>query len=232
MPARRISPGPRDPVGARPTRSGRTSSIFRTNPRGLHLRALAAHARLRALLQRGARHGHRPLPRDLQGGRAAARPRASPTASASRVTSDRFRTATAAASIGAGRCASRFDGRPYDGRRRATRSPRRCSPTACIWSGGSFKYHRPRGILSRRLGGAERARDRAAAAGASTPNLRATPGRALRRPRRRPARTAGRRSRFDIGAVNDLLSPLFPAGFYYKTFMWPRALLGPRSTSR
>ena len=27
---------------------------------------------------------------------------------------------------------------------------------------------------------------------------------------------------FDVGALNNLLSPLFPAGFYYKTFMWPR----------
>src|SRR4029453_19455881 len=27
--------------------------------------------------------------------------------------------------------------------------------------------------------------------------------------------------RFDIGAINDGLSPLIPAGFYYKTFMWP-----------
>src|SRR5262249_38750521 len=29
--------------------------------------------------------------------------------------------------------------------------------------------------------------------------------------------------RFDIGAVSDALAPLFPAGFYYKTFMWPAA---------
>jgi len=29
---------------------------------------------------------------------------------------------------------------------------------------------------------------------------------------------------FDLGAVNSLLSPLFVAGFYYKTFMWPAAL--------
>ncbi|MEP7206372.1 MAG: sarcosine oxidase subunit alpha family protein [Casimicrobiaceae bacterium] len=27
--------------------------------------------------------------------------------------------------------------------------------------------------------------------------------------------------RFDLGRVNDLLSMLLPAGFYYKTFMWP-----------
>jgi sarcosine oxidase subunit alpha len=28
---------------------------------------------------------------------------------------------------------------------------------------------------------------------------------------------------FDIGGINNLLSPFFAAGFYYKTFMWPRA---------
>ncbi len=28
--------------------------------------------------------------------------------------------------------------------------------------------------------------------------------------------------RRDFGRVNDWLSPFFPAGFYYKTFMWPR----------
>ena len=27
----------------------------------------------------------------------------------------------------------------------------------------------------------------------------------------------------DVGVVNDLLSPLFPAAFYYKTFMWPKS---------
>ena len=30
--------------------------------------------------------------------------------------------------------------------------------------------------------------------------------------------------RFDVGAVNGLLSPFLSAGFYYKTFMWPSAL--------
>ena len=28
---------------------------------------------------------------------------------------------------------------------------------------------------------------------------------------------------YDVGALNSLVSPLFPAGFYYKTFMWPPA---------
>src|SRR4051812_49043728 len=28
---------------------------------------------------------------------------------------------------------------------------------------------------------------------------------------------------FDVAAVNDIISPVLPAGFYYKTFMWPRS---------
>jgi len=27
---------------------------------------------------------------------------------------------------------------------------------------------------------------------------------------------------FDFGAINNLLNKFFPAGFYYKTFMWPK----------
>jgi sarcosine oxidase subunit alpha len=87
--------------------------------------------------------------------------------------------------------------------------------------GRSFKYHRPRGVLA---AGAEEPnalvtvrRDQAR----YTPNLRATQvelydGLEAHSQNRWPSLA------FDVGAVNDLLSPLFPAGFYYKTFMWPR----------
>ena len=88
--------------------------------------------------------------------------------------------------------------------------------------GRSFKYHRPRGILS---AGAEEPNalvtvDRGG--GREAPNLRATQvelyeGLVVRSQNRWPALG------FDIGAVNDALSPVFAAGFYYKTFMWPRA---------
>jgi sarcosine oxidase subunit alpha len=86
--------------------------------------------------------------------------------------------------------------------------------------GRSFKYHRPRGILS---AGADEPsalvtilRDRAR----RTPNLRATQielyeGLRAESQNRYPS------LRFDLGAVNDLMSPLLPAGFYYKTFKWP-----------
>ena len=56
-----------------------------------------------------------------------------------------------------------------------------------------------------------------------TPNLRATQielydGLVASSQNRWPSLT------FDIGAVNDLFSPLFGAGFYYKTFMGPNVL--------
>ncbi len=88
--------------------------------------------------------------------------------------------------------------------------------------GRSFKYHRPRGIFA---AGSEEPnalvtvyRDSAR----YTPNLRATQvelydGLAARSQNRWPSLAS------DVGRVNDWLSAFFPAGFYYKTFMWPRS---------
>ena len=87
--------------------------------------------------------------------------------------------------------------------------------------GRSFKYHRPRGVLA---AGAEEPnalvgvrRD----AARYTPNVRATQlelyeGLEVESQNRWPSLA------FDIGALNDLIAPFIPAGFYYKTFMWPR----------
>src|SRR5690606_19316898 len=88
--------------------------------------------------------------------------------------------------------------------------------------GRSFKYHRPRGAMA---AGAEEPNALVAIrrdAGRVTPNVRATvqelyDGLAATSQNRWPSLG------FDVGAVNDLASPLFSAGFYYKTFMWPRA---------
>src|SRR6202453_1333448 len=89
--------------------------------------------------------------------------------------------------------------------------------------GRSFKYHRPRGILS---AGAEEPNALVAVKrgpGRFTPNLRATQieltdGLSASSQNRWPS------LKFDISAVNDLFSPLFGAGFYYKTFMGPNLL--------
>ncbi|MEL7114448.1 MAG: sarcosine oxidase subunit alpha family protein [Pseudomonadota bacterium] len=88
--------------------------------------------------------------------------------------------------------------------------------------GRSFKYHRPRGILS---------------AGPEEPNALVTlhPGTAWAEPNTRATVTplfdglkaASQNHRgplaYDLLSVNDLLSPFLGAGFYYKTFMWPAA---------
>jgi sarcosine oxidase, subunit alpha len=89
----------------------------------------------------------------------------------------------------------------------------------------SFKYHRPRGIYS---AGAEEpnALVQLGEGGRSEPNLRATQvelydGLTAQSQNRWPS------LKFDLGAVNGLIAPLIPAGFYYKTFKWPRRM-GPR----
>jgi sarcosine oxidase subunit alpha len=85
--------------------------------------------------------------------------------------------------------------------------------------GRSFKYHRPRGILS---------------AGSDEPNALVTIGRdAAKTPNTRATvqevydgLVAFSQNRwpslgFDVLAVNDFAAPFLGAGFYYKTFMWP-----------
>ena len=85
--------------------------------------------------------------------------------------------------------------------------------------GRSFKLHRPRGVV---------------AAGSEEPNALMELRAGARREPNRPATTielyggleAASQNRwpslrFDLLGVNDLLAPLLPAGFYYKTFKWP-----------
>ena len=88
--------------------------------------------------------------------------------------------------------------------------------------GRSFKYHRPRGLLG---AGAEEPNalvsvDRGP--GRFTPNLRAPAveiheGLVATSQNRWPSLAN------DFGAINDRLGRYFPAGFYNKTFMWPRS---------
>jgi sarcosine oxidase subunit alpha len=87
--------------------------------------------------------------------------------------------------------------------------------------GRSFKYHRPRGILA---AGTEEPNGLVSVrrdAARVTPNLRATQvelydGLVATSQNRWPSLER------DVGRINDWLSRFFPAGFYYKTFMWPR----------
>jgi heterotetrameric sarcosine oxidase alpha subunit len=111
-----------------------------------------------------------------------------------------------------------FDGKPVQG------VPGEPIAAALLASGirlmgRSFKYHRPRGVLT---------------AGSEEPNALVTVGRgAAQDPNRRAtmvevseglevfSQNAWPSLRHDALAVNDLLSPFLGAGFYYKTFMWP-----------
>ena len=87
--------------------------------------------------------------------------------------------------------------------------------------GRSFKLRRPRGIVA---SGAEEpnAIMQIGEGAAAQPNLPATQvqlhaGLTARATRGWPS------ARFDAGAVNDVFGRLLGAGFYYKTFMWPRS---------
>ncbi len=111
-----------------------------------------------------------------------------------------------------------FDGRAYAGHSGDTLASALLANGVRL-VGRSFKYHRPRGILS---------------AGPEEPNALAE----LRTGARREPNTrmttaelfegleAASQNRWptlrhDLRAANSLLSPLLGAGFYYKTFMWP-----------
>jgi len=114
-----------------------------------------------------------------------------------------------------------FDGRSMEGHPGDTLASALLANGMSI-VGRSFKYHRPRGILT---------------AGSSEPNALVTLGEGARiEPNTRATMvelTDGLVARsqncwpsaaFDIGAVNGLLAPFLSAGFYYKTFMWPAPL--------
>lgn len=114
----------------------------------------------------------------------------------------------------------RFDGRTFEGYAGDTLASALLANDVHL-VGRSFKYHRPRGILS---AGSEEPNalvtiDRGP--GRVTPNLRATQvelyeGLVARGQNCFPS------LRFDVGGLAGLAAPMLSAGFYYKSFMWPR----------
>lgn len=118
-----------------------------------------------------------------------------------------------------------FDGRPYAGLAGDTLASALLANGVTLL-GRSFKYHRPRGVLS---------------AGIDEPNALVTVLKGDIREPNIPATlleihdglTVISQNRFpslgfDIGAVNQLGGKLISAGFYYKTFIGPRWLKGTR----
>jgi heterotetrameric sarcosine oxidase alpha subunit len=111
-----------------------------------------------------------------------------------------------------------FDGKAYRGYAGDTLASALLANGVRI-AGRSFKYHRPRGIVS---------------AGHEEPNALVELRTGARREPNVKATTielydglvASSQNRwpsldFDVMALNGLLKPVFAAGFYYKTFMWP-----------
>lgn len=130
-----------------------------------------------------------------------------------------FRASQGGAIDRAKRVHFRFDGVEYQGHPGDTLASALIANGVSLM-GRSFKYHRPRGLLA---AGPEEPNalvtvDRDS--GRITPNLRATEveiyeGLIATSQNRFPSLG------FDLGAINSVLKPLFPAGFYYKTFMGP-----------
>ncbi len=87
--------------------------------------------------------------------------------------------------------------------------------------GRSFKYHRPRGIFS---AGSEEpnALVQLRKGAAQEPNTRATTVELFDGLYATSQNHRGSLE-WDLMAANDLLAPFLSAGFYYKTFMWPKA---------
>ena len=113
-----------------------------------------------------------------------------------------------------------FDGRAFDGYAGDTLASALVANGVAV-VGRSFKYHRPRGLLS---AGAEEpnALVELRAGARREPNTRAT-GVELFDGLEAVSQNRWPSLRFDVLAVSRLFAPIAAAGFYYKTFMWPAA---------
>ncbi len=112
-----------------------------------------------------------------------------------------------------------FDGKTYTGYAGDTLASALLA-NGVLLLGRSFKYHRPRGVLTANSLEPNALVQVHGADDSYTPNTRATvlqiyPGLRASSQNRFPSLA------FDVMAVNRYLSPFFVAGFYYKTFMWP-----------
>jgi sarcosine oxidase subunit alpha len=114
-----------------------------------------------------------------------------------------------------------FDGTTYEGRAGDSVASALLANGVHL-VGRSFKYHRPRGILTAGSEEPNALIGTSRGVGRREPNTRATvqeihEGLATESQNRWPS------LKFDAGAINDRLYMPFSAGFYCKTFMWPRS---------
>ena len=87
--------------------------------------------------------------------------------------------------------------------------------------GRSFKYHRPRGFFGAGVD-EPNAKLQIKLNGHSEPNVNATEFELVEGVEAK-SQNCWPSVEFDIGAINNFLNKFFPAGFYYKTFMWPKS---------
>ncbi|PDH20508.1 MAG: sarcosine oxidase subunit alpha family protein, partial [Pelagibacterales bacterium MED-G42] len=87
--------------------------------------------------------------------------------------------------------------------------------------GRSFKYHRPRGFFGAGVD-EPNAKLQILLNGHSEPNVNATEFE-LVEGIEATSQNCWPSVKFDVGAINNFLNKFFPAGFYYKTFMWPKS---------
>ena len=86
--------------------------------------------------------------------------------------------------------------------------------------GRSFKYHRPRGIMTAGSEEPNAIVQLHKNTSRTEPNVRATEVE-IYDGLEASSQNCWPSVNFDIGGINNFLSPILPAGFYYKTFMWP-----------
>lgn len=115
----------------------------------------------------------------------------------------------------------RFDGKNYRGYAGDTLASALLAQGVTLF-GRSFKYHRPRGIMAAGVEEANALVSVTRGPGRFTPNLRATSVE-LHEGLEATSQNRWPSLKTDFGAINDRLGMFFPAGFYNKTFMWPRS---------
>ena len=86
--------------------------------------------------------------------------------------------------------------------------------------GRSFKYHRPRGIMTAGSEEPNAIVQISDGTDRTEPNVRATEVE-IYEGLEASSQNCWPSVNFDIGGINNAISAFLPAGFYYKTFMWP-----------
>ena len=133
--------------------------------------------------------------------------------------SDNLRTSTSKFIDQTTRVSFKFDGKTYFGFKGDTLASALLANNVHL-VGRSFKYHRPRGIMT---SGSEEPNAIVQInknSSVTEPNVRATEVE-IYDGLEASSQNCWPSVNFDIGGINNFLSPLLPAGFYYKTFMWP-----------